>query len=1553
MNKKRIIAFILAVLMIVGLVNFGLRGNSIKADKTDKSVSIPTISASVRDDGGFDTKNVKMVQNEVFNVYLTLTDPQLSSMPDNFELVDSGWFDYDTWNTVTGGTYVNITDNPDKDISALGEKKTTALLENAKELAIFVAKVTDKTIPDDEVQYLFPVLVLKGAVEAEPANSSMSFSKTDFNLAITPEKFYTSPDTPILSGSDVYVGGYKYVVSKDVYDQTAIDALTSWADPAGAVSEINGKIGDISYDGEYHLYKAYFIGDYVKGSDTGKKDERYSSIPEVTNATSTPVSGSGSYDSSSRIYTYTVNNACANQDIVSKFTFDRDVIIGGTTYQKGAEYTCTILKEDAIDGGNVTKSFEVKNATYTDKEPSITVKVSVNYIDTTPTVSFVYDDLVNVGGEWFTNIKNFPVKVTTSIASPAEVTSVALDGAAMNKDGGGKFSLDKELTEGENALEAIATSDTAKSGKANATFILDSQSPKVNEFKITQTDPKDGQEKSEVVNRNQYQKNMKVTATETFKIDLKFADPGTKPSGVKKITVIRDGNSIGIDGKDITGQTSYSFTENLKSVKANYYGKTIPYTVEVEDALGNVEDYIFKVKFANDQINATVGIFKDKECTTKVNDGILTANKVLYLKYTVKTYDVELVDWKISDTEHAKLIKKEQYSTKDSKYVYKLVYEFKTNDSGDFTDVTGTFTNEDGISAYAKVKSLKFDLSNPTLALPEADGWYTELLLTIEYPAHYKDVATDPDKGKWQSGIKSAIVSTSNCDSPITNMEILVDETPDPNNKYQLVVGQSKNYEGTNVTLKATDNAGRTSTLTKVYYVDSTAPTASLTVNNTAAAQVLGKVLPGNPVIAYFVDDNIQINKYTLKVTAPDGTVYQDVVNYSSVSGGVITSDSGTIALSGLLGRFPEDGQYTLELTAFDNPGTGLSPAPITTTFIIDNTQPVIEAKIITKDPAKISKNSHKSYDGTIYGAYYAENVTISVKLIENNIETISATDNGISIKNISWADAVEGTSKVKTATFTVSGDGSHNVKVGLLDKAGTSAIERAFNFIIDTKAPDLVMTLNNAGVASGTTGIELTTPANVGISVIDANKDTQDLTRRTVIAYPGGGNSDLSVKIPEGVTLMEAEGDYTVSFKAVDLAGNESATYTMGFRVDTGVPEVSITGVPGSGASTSDVNVTFTVKDSFYWDLQSAKATIYKAVDGSAESVMEDMALTPNSAQYSVSKLINEDGEYRMTLSATDKVGHSADTAATFILDGTAPLIELMGVKNYDATDKDVTLNVKVTEAFFRTNKFSITGTRTDIDGKKNDIKFSSYNVNSAKVSNVKQLFKEDGIYDIVVMSQDRAGNKDEKKLHFIIDKTAPELTKDLDGIDGVAMNSFTWNYKIDEIVRDLTVCQVSVYVDGTEYDGVSKLANGSHVLKIVAEDELGHKTERTINLIIDDITPTILITGVEKGANLNEATTVNVSVQLDEDKLESVELNGKPVDVVDNAATIQINNRGSYRLTVTASDAAGNKSTEDMTFSYGSSPKGILMWVAIIGGAVLLLLVLIIILARRGKKQ
>ena len=120
----------------------------------------------------------------------------------------------------------------------------------------------------------------------------------------------------------------------------------------------------------------------------------------------------------------------------------------------------------------------------------------------------------------------------------------------MTKDGSNWTKSVNLESDKENTLTAEATSDTSKTGTATEKLILDDKNPIVNEFKITQKDPKDGSEKSEVIPAKKNQ-SMKVTATAVFALDLKFNDPGSFPSGVKKLTVLRDKEAV-VDGVDVT-----------------------------------------------------------------------------------------------------------------------------------------------------------------------------------------------------------------------------------------------------------------------------------------------------------------------------------------------------------------------------------------------------------------------------------------------------------------------------------------------------------------------------------------------------------------------------------------------------------------------------------------------------------------------------------------------------------------------------------------------------------------------------------------------------------------------------------------------------------------------------------------------------------------------------------------------------------------------------------------------------------------------------------------
>ena len=74
-------------------------------------------------------------------------------------------------------------------------------------------------------------------------------------------------------------------------------------------------------------------------------------------------------------------------------------------------------------------------------------------------------------------------------------------------------------------------------------------------------------------------------------------------------------------------------------------------------------------------------------------------------------------------------------------------------------------------------------------------------------------------------------------------------------------------------------------------------------------------------------------------------------------------------------------------------------------------------------------------------------------------------------------------------------------------------------------------------------------------------------------------------------------------------------------------------------------------------------------------------------------------------------------------------------------------------------------------------------------------------------------------------------------------------WDINLDELVRDLTVCEINVYMDGALYDGTSEIADGSHVLRVEAIDELGHKSFKEVTFVLDTKGPNIIISNVEDG--------------------------------------------------------------------------------------------------------
>ena len=648
---------------------------------------------------------------------------------------------------------------------------------------------------------------------------------------------------------------------------------------------------------------------------------------------------------------------------------------------------------------------------------------------------------------------------------------------------------------------------------------------------------------------------------------------------------------------------------------------------------------------------------------------------------------------------------------------------------------------------------------------------------------------------------------------------------------------------------------------------------------------------------------------------------------------------------------YSDDANYVITYTATDMAG---NKATRQITFTVDKTRPVNDikirepqnaAKFATYKSSYENKASGVAYD---YAQYFNHDVTVDLSVDDHFLDTATVIDtdaSGRTIRELSLSQ------DKNTASYTATTEGAHNIVITSKDLAGNASVAKSVSFVIDRTNPTVSTTLNSDNFSEGDATRYLTSRALVGVSVSDANKDEADLTRIVRQTAPGGGTSVSDSKVSEGAQEFSTEADYVVSFKAVDRAGNESTERSVSFRVDMTPPELSITGATDGESSTKAITATYTVHEAFYSDMTEAQVRVYRKLDGEGRTLLRTVDFKGAGANASKTETFDEDGRYEFEFSAQDKAGNSASKTFSFLVDTTAPSLLLSGVKNYEMTKSNVDMETMVTEAFYSSNSLLIEGAREDIDGKQEKLKFEQPNVNTGREVKFVQHFVDDGIYDLNVKSKDKAGNESAEAVHFTIDKTPPVIG-DLSKYDGVTLNKFVWDIDENALVRDLTVCDVTIYLDGTVYDGISNLTDGSHVLRVTAVDEVGNESSKEVSFLLDQIMPNIIITGIEDNKRIEEPVDISVSLQIADDILDSVTLNGDPQTISGNASSFKVEKAGDYKLVVKAHDAAGNESELNWSFTYGSKVNWLLIF-GIAGGVLLLAIILLIIRKKSWSKK
>lgn len=837
--------------------------------------------------------------------------------------------------------------------------------------------------------------------------------------------------------------------------------------------------------------------------------------------------------------------------------------------------------------------------------------------------------------------------------------------------------------------------------------------------------------------------------------------------------------------------------------------------------------------------------------------------------------------------------------------------------------------------------TILYDRTNPTVSINEANDstWYKEY--TINY------TITSGDNGV-ESPLANAGYSLAGSKANVTDKEITLNGTQTSVNG-TIAIPESAGITGTSLVFNAQD-ASENQLPNNLYKikVDKTNPKAELTVNGKTN---ITQPLDGEVLIKTTVSDNLTINQATITVKGPDTDV---TTNLSGAKELVNVSQENSFTLNNLIGKKAEDGDYTVTVNVSDKAGNIDSK---TMKFRVDNTIPVVTAKISGGTTA--GKQPGKNFDGTVCDYFYRSNVTVELTYEDENISAsgVRVTDNN-NVVNVTWQRI--GTSNKYRASYVSTGIGARVIKINAQDDAGNNAAEKQVVFIKDTEAPNIAAVINGGMVYSENMGVvDLTSDATVAFSVSDANEDVHDFNYQLIKTVPDQLPVTADVlKTDNRVFGYTDEADYQVKVYSVDKAGNRSAERNVQFRVDKTAPELQITGTASGSTLNAGTTLTFSMTEAFWWDASGTITITRKANDSVAEAAYKTIDFKPTARVTTMTETLSETGEYQVTFTGKDRAGHTAEaTSYTVRIDTGKPIITLSGVSNNDKTTKQVEFQAQIEEDFYLTKSVTIQATRTYLDPtsykeKTEDLQITGYNPTAATTL-IRNTFTEDGIYKIQINCKDAAGNEDTQEVSFTIDKTKPVIDpKVMSAYEGT-LTSFAWDYDLNDIIYDLTVCDAHMYLNGSEYDGTSEVEDGAYEMKITAEDELGNATEKTVNFNLDTKAPTFIVTGVEDGEIKNEQYDINVSLQLDEDTLDEVTLNGSPVEIKDNAAAITVTEKGDYKLTMKAHDDAGNEAEQTISFTYGEKSH-VLLYVligvgvlAVLGGGIA------IILAAKKKKN
>jgi hypothetical protein len=584
-------------------------------------------------------------------------------------------------------------------------------------------------------------------------------------------------------------------------------------------------------------------------------------------------------------------------------------------------------------------------------------------------------------------------------------------------------------------------------------------------------------------------------------------------------------------------------------------------------------------------------------------------------------------------------------------------------------------------------------------------------------------------------------------------------------------------------------------------------------------------------------------------------------VQWSQLSGpGTVTFGTPASPVTTLTAS--TNGQYVLQLAATDSAG---NTAAGTMTLTWDTVKSVVSAGA-----------------NQTYGISFSQTGTVT--------DSLPVT---VQWSQVSGPGTINfGTPTSLTTQVSASKDGLYVLQLTATDSAGNVA-SATMTLTWDTVKP--VVSAGTNQVTNGT------------ITITGSASDILGLTYQwSQASGPGTVTFSAPNSLATQVTA-NTNGQYVLQLAATDSAGNV-ATSIMTLTWDTVNPVVS---AGPNQATNCPITITGTANDTlgltYQWSTVSGPGTITFGAPTSLATQVK----------------ASQDGQYVLQLTATDAASNTTASTMTLTWDTVNPVVTVS--PSQVVTNSSVTLTATATDALAMTYQWSQVGGPGTIT------------FGSAQSLTTKAQTSADGVYTISFTATDTAGNTATGQLQFTWETTPPAVAVNPNNVTLYENNSFTWTGQASSTLGlplSYAWSLVSAPPGGNVVFGtptaltttISANVTGAYAVQLTVLDTAGNSASSVLTFTWDTTPPTVLagtgpitnsqFTQVGQATDSSPITTVAWSQV--SGPLGGVVSFGTPQATT---TTISATQDGVYGVSLTATDAAGNSASSNMSFTWNKA--------------------------------